>query len=398
MKNFILVSLLLVAGVARAEIDNVFNSPGFRGASTYEVENKILEMTRAAMPGSSIRAALYGVNRVVVMKELVEASKRGVDVRVVLDGGNIGNINEPGHAINILVNEIQCKEANDCVHFCEGPLEKPLKALGIKKDNGYKLGGSCRGLVINHNKLFLFSQLNDGSHSVVAQTSANMNQGQLMMYQDLMILKNEPELFAEFSKYWSRLLLDKTVLFKKSFPTVHSKKLPVSVYFFPRFTGSDPVLELLKKVNCRLPGSEIRAAQSAFTRAKVAKEMAKLAKEGCSVKIISRIDPAQFSPSGGVRKALGANMVILPFEGKSPEEKNVNSIHTKIVMINASIDNSPEKIPVVMTGSHNLDLFSLRTNDEVLIEVRDQATYDRYSQFLDGILNDALAAGVQLFQ
>jgi phosphatidylserine/phosphatidylglycerophosphate/cardiolipin synthase-like enzyme len=52
---------------------------------------------------------------------------------------------------------------------------------------------------------------------------------------------------------------------------------------------------------------------------------------------------------------------------------------------------------VVLTGSHNLDLFSLRGNDETLIEVRDQQIYDQYNQFLDQILFDARSAGLRLF-
>ena len=397
MKKLIVLLALMAAGLNSfgAGIENVFNAPGYRGESGFEVENKVLEMTRMAVPGSTIRAALYGVNRVIVMKELIAASKRGVDVRLVLDGGNMENVNTPGHAINILVNELQCNTGTGCVHFCEGPLEGPLKLVGIKKEN-YTLGGSCRGLAINHNKLFLFSQLSDGSSSVIAQTSANMNQGQLKMYQDMMILKGDQELFTEFSKYWARLVLDKTVLFKKSYPTVHAKNLPVSVYFFPRFTGSDPVLELLKRVNCKLPGSGIRASQAAFTRSKVAKEMKRLKDEGCSLQVIARVDPKQFSPSASVKKSLGDSLLVLPYEGKLPEEQSENSIHTKIVMINASIDNSATKIPVVLTGSHNLDLFSLRTNDEVLIEVRDQETYNRYNQFLDQILFDARSAGIKI--
>ena len=392
MEKLLLASLFFVSLMARAEIENVFSTPGFKGQYSFTIENKLIEMTRMAVPGSTIRAALYSFDRVALANELVAASKRGVDVRLVMDGGNKVNIDTQGHAINILAHELQCAPGTPCVHFCEGPLASPLAFLKIKK--GYPLGGSCRGLVINHNKLFLFSQLSDG-HFVVAQTSANMNQSQLAMYQDMLLIKDDPALFSQISNYWVKLLTDRTVL-KDSYPTIESTLNPVRVHFFPRLTGKDPVLDILRRVNCKIPGSTIRVAHAAFTRGKVAEEMKRLRDEGCGLQVILREDPAQSSPGGKVRKLLGQSLLVLPFNGDTPAKQSINSIHTKIVLINASIDNSSEKVQLTLTGSHNLDLFSLRTNDEMLFEVRDAQMFERYDKFLDQILFDARAAGIDI--
>ena len=404
MFKAVLFSLVFLASAVSfaLQIETVFNTPGFTGLSTPTVENKLIDMIKMSVPGAKIRVALYGVDREPIMKELVYASQRGVDVQVVLDGGNLARAKIQGHAVNMLVdgfdgnNGLVCQNENeDCIKFCNGPLAAPLKLLKLKKN--YDLGKGCRGLVNNHNKLFLFSELSDGTKNVVAQTSANMALHQLEMYNDLIIVKNDAIFFDHFATYWGKLKEDKTVFLKKAFPSISSDEKRLKAYFFPRLVGKDPVKDLLRKVNCKLPNSTIRAAQSAFTRGGVAEQMKRLKDEGCKVEVIARIDPVQSSPGTKVREALTDSLVVLPFRGAAPEEQLKNSIHTKIVLINASIDNSTEKIPVVLTGSHNLDLFSLRTNDETLIEVRDQQVFDQYNQFLDQILSDARSAGVRLF-
>lgn len=391
-----MLSIFSVCTALALDAEPVFNTPGFYRESTSTIEDKLISMTRLAVAGSKIRVTLYRVDRVPIMQALAEASRRGVDVQVVLDGGNKAFRNVPGHAIQILTSGLQCAEGEKCVKFCASPIQAPLSLLKVKE--GYKVGGSCRGLVINHNKLFLFSELSDGRKNIIAQTSANMMMHQLEMYNDLLLIKNDPQLFAGFMHYWEKLKNDNTVL-KKSFPTLTSADAKVKAYFFPRLiSGSDPVEELLKKVNCRLPNSRIRGAQSAFTRASVAKQMRRLIDEGCAVDIISRVDPVQRSPGRKVQEYLGNNIYVLPYRGERPEEQHTNSIHTKIVLIDASIDNSPEKIPVVLTGSHNIDFWSLRGNDEVLLEVRDRALYEQYSDFIDRIVGDAHTGNVEFIR
>ncbi len=209
-----------------------------------------------------------------------------------------------------------------------------------------------------------------------------------------MIIKNDEIFFNHLFNYWQKLKKDKTQLFKKSFPTISEDENYLTAYFFPRVTAQDPIKALLRRVNCKLSDSVIRVAHSSFSRHKVAYELKRLKEEGCKVEVIARIDPSQRSPSKKVKKALTDSLVLLPYEGKNPDEQAENSIHTKIVTINASIDDSPEKIQVVLTGSYNLDVISLRTNDETLLQVRDPEIYERYNRFLDQILFDARASNL----
>ncbi|AGH94735.1 phospholipase D-like domain-containing protein [Pseudobdellovibrio exovorus] len=382
------------------DVEPLFNTPGFHGDATTTIEDRLIEMIRDAREGSKIRVALYHISRANLAQELVIASHRGVDVQIVLDGGTAHEIEENGSPLNILAygfsgysEGLKCAEDEVCLKLCKGPLAAPLSILKLKKN--HDLGNACRGLIANHNKFFLFSDLNDGNSHVVAQTSANMADGQLKMYNDLLLIKNNPDFFEDFLNYWQKLKGDQTALFKKSHPTISDESGKLKSYFFPRLVSKDPVLSLLKKVNCKLPNSSIKASQSAFTRGGVAREMARLQAEGCDLQVITRVDPVQKSPGKKVIRSLRSeDLVILPYRGQEEKDRSENSIHTKIVLINASIDNSSEKVPVVLTGSHNLDLFSLRTNDEVLIEVRDQSVYEAYDAFLERILQDARDAGI----
>jgi phosphatidylserine/phosphatidylglycerophosphate/cardiolipin synthase-like enzyme len=129
----------------------------------------------------------------------------------------------------------------------------------------------------------------------------------------------------------------------------------------------------------------------------VAREIKRLADEGCRVQVIVRVDPPQHSPSKKVRQYLASHLLVLPYRGKLPAEQSVNSIHTKIILIDASIDNSAAKVPVVLTGSHNLDPFSLRANDETLLEIRDRDVFNSYMGFLDRLVSDFRASGLPSF-
>lgn len=395
-KIFIYIWIFLFAFITKAQIkmEAVFNTPGFSGNKTNDIEDKLVEMTRKAVAGSQIRIAMYTLERVPLVNELVLASQRGVDVQLVLDGGNAAFAKTDGHAINILVNGLNCNLENQqgCIKFCDGPLSGILAPFKLKKD--YPLGRSCRGVGTNHNKFFLFTELSDGSRDIIAQTSASLSDGQLRLYNDLLIIKNDVVLFNGLVDYWHKLKGDRTVL-KKSFPTLISDESSAKAYFFPRKFSNDPVLVLLSKVRCHLPGSSIRVLQSSFSLVYLANQMKKLASQGCALQVVARIDPRQRSLPDEVKSALGEHLTILPFRGKKSHEKSFNSIHSKVILINASIDDSPEKTAVVLTGSLNLDYVSVNHNDETLFEIRNLELFKKYDNYMDQILSDAEAAGVK---
>jgi hypothetical protein len=391
------LTTLIVIGLASPvfatqtlDADIVFNTPGFKGAIDLTIENKLVDLINMATPGSTIRMAQYSFDRPATALALNAASHRGVDVRLVLDGSNSFHKNLPGNATAIVLHgtadstALSCRDGS-CVKFCKGP-------VGVKLGHRY-FGGSCNGLVINHNKFFLFSRLSSGDENVVAQSSENLSENQMHMYNDLIIIKNDRGFFEGMTSYWDSLFEDHTRF--KHFPSAMGDG-PVRARFFPRLLGRDPVKDLLERVTCQIPGSIVRVAAADFTRAGVADRLRALSNAGCDVKAITRFDPQLFSPSAAVGDRLGPLLMVLPYRGKSLATQSINSIHTKLMLVHASIDGSKLKIPYVLTGSHNLDFFSLRTNDETLLEIQDQKVFDTYLQFWNRIDSDARTSGITL--
>jgi phosphatidylserine/phosphatidylglycerophosphate/cardiolipin synthase-like enzyme len=194
-------------------------------------------------------------------------------------------------------------------------------------------------------------------------------------------------------QYWEILLRDR-FRFKHAPDAVGDGT--VVAKFFPRLLGRDPVKKMLERVSCQLPDSRVRVSAAQFTRAGVASRLRDLAKQGCDVKVITRFDGRLHSPTKSAQRKLGRNMVILPFDGKTPDLKSTNSIHTKMMMIDASVDGSSEKRAFVLTGSHNLDFFSLHTNDETMLIIEDRRVYEAYFDFWNRLLNEAQTSGIKL--
>lgn len=394
MKALALVLIAMTAHAANVvdshdvkplEFETVFNEPGFNDQPDYTVENKVVALVNEAVPGSVIRLSQYHFNRPAIANALVAASKRGVDVRVVLDGSNEPRVVNEGSGQKILSEQLVCKEGEDCLKFCHGPISFKL--------GSHSFGGSCNGLIIDHNKFVILSELSTGDRNVVVQSSENYTDDQQHLYNDLIVIKNDKSLFDGFTAYWENLFRDHTRLghFEDAIGDG-----PVRAKYFPRLFGPDPIMQMLKRVSCEPAGSMIRVVAADFTRTDVAARLGELARQGCDVKVLSRFDPKAFSPAATVGHKLGRNLIVLPYEGKSLATRSENSIHAKMMIIDAAVDGSSEKIPLVLTGSHNLDFFSLHTNDETLLEIQDQRVFDRYLKFWNDILDQARAANVTL--
>lgn len=392
MKAFFLALIFALSAHAQLKTEIVFNEPGFHDQEAHTVEDKLVDLIEDAAPDSSVHMSMYQVSRTAVVEALIRASQRGVDVRLVLDGSNYFDHRQPGSGTDILLNgstkygRLECKE-QPCVHFCSGPVH-----LKLKKQT---FGGSCNGLVINHNKFFLFSKLRDGSENVVAQTSENLEDEMQHEYQDLIIIRDDKGLYDGYLSYWGSQNRDHTRLtpWKDAIGTG-----PVVAKFFPRIINKDPVLQMLRRVSCGIPGPTIRIAEANFNRVKIADRLRKLAQQGCDVKVITKIEPKMFSPTLSVVKRLGSNIMIMPYQGKTPEYQLKNSIHLKIIAIDAAVDHSPVRRQFVLTGSHNLDFFSLHTNDETVLILEDTPAYLKYFEFWNRLNFSARNSGLHLLE
>lgn len=368
--------MFLSINTRAATIESTFNIPGWSGAKTTTIENRVIELINQAVPGSSIHFSMYDFDRTPIALALLRANARGVKVNAVFDGALKGELKKQNSAMNILFNgssslglsKLNCTN-NQCLKFCKTMI----------------FGNSCRGLQNNHNKFILLSGLNDGRKNVVAMSSANWTDGQLNLHNDMITVFDDVKLYNELLKYWEALRDQ-----NGSFPLMIEGD-SLAVFTFPN-KGYDPVLELLNKTSCQLPNSKIRILQSRFTdhRSAVAARLVELAKQGCDVKVLVRDEPDMSSPGKRISSILGSLMNVLKFHTKGAPDR-LGSVHSKIVLIDASIGNSTVRIPLVLAGSHNLNGTSLTQNDELLARIVNQSIFNQYMNFWNQTYSSALA-------
>jgi phosphatidylserine/phosphatidylglycerophosphate/cardiolipin synthase-like enzyme len=365
MRN-ILIALVVICFTQQsfAQFKTVFNEPGFSGVKTSTIENHIIQLIRSAKPGSNIRIGLYDFDRLPLAQALVAASKRGVNVYAIFDGQLQKPSKKDGTPVNLIREELSCSSSS-CVKYC----------LGVAT-------GGCRGWMNNHNKFVLFSELSDGRKNISVLTSANWTDGQRRNANDLLQIENDKALYDGLVKYWNDLWSRKTnspLLVQGTTAKVHT---------FPNHQY-DPVVDVLKRVSCQLPGSLIRLSESRFNngRRKIAERLVQLSKEGCDVKVLGRDEPDHDSPGDDIKAMLGKNLIIIP-------EDSPNSHHSKMVLIHASMNGSRSKRSVVLAGSHNLNNNSLKNNDELLAEVDDAKVLQNYLAYWNRVVKAAVDAGI----
>ena len=107
-------------------------------------------------------------------------------------------------------------------------------------------------------------------------------------------------------------------------------------------------------------------------RVAVAKKLVALRKAGCDVAVIVNNDPAQHSLSAKVAATLIKGKV-LTWDGRRVKDGVATHYnHAKTLVINGSYDGLPTKR--VYSGSSNLTVGSVTSNDEVTLRTIDAAT------------------------
>ena len=321
------------------------------------IEDELVRLTEAAVPGSRLRVAIYRFQRLRVVDALVAASRRGVDVRVVIDEKN--QVEDPPDSgqwrWNDAVTALREQLGEDRLVICGGG-DVPRNA------------GACMGVTINHNKFLLASELCDGSRDVVAQSSANFTSSQLILHNNMVVIRGDKPLFDAYEAYWDDLATDQQDL---SYYREADGDSGTRVYLFPRAPlrvdpETDPIYTMLQDVDCAA-GATIRVAESIWTQPRVyiVGLLRRLADEGCEVEIIYN----NASTRDPVKTALH-----LAFTGE--QLRRGKHIHHKYILVEGSYQGSQRKL--VWTGSHNLTHGALRENDETLLRIDDEAIYQAF--------------------
>lgn len=214
-----------------------FNDP-HRAKDHFRIERRVVDTIKHTPKGSTIRIAIYSLDRMPVARALAAAHRRGVQVQILL------NDHWETRAMKVIRAEIgKNRSRNSFIYKCKQ---------------------SCRGAASEfnnlHSKLYLFSQAGR-SQDVVAVGSANMTRNAAIhQWNDLYFTDGDHELFRQFVTLFNDMRKDYATRQEPlSFcgtPLVGVCDDSVdkhTAWAFPRVSGpkNDLVLDMLDRIKCR---------------------------------------------------------------------------------------------------------------------------------------------------
>ncbi|MFF4865709.1 phosphatidylserine/phosphatidylglycerophosphate/cardiolipin synthase family protein [Streptomyces sp. NPDC001231] len=335
--------------------DAVFNDP-VAGTPTAVVE-RICSLIKQAPAGESIEIAEFVVSGDAgsdYVAALLDAHRRGVEVRMVIDGYQINN---PAAAklIDTLGTD---KSASSWVHVCSHPSPEGNTT-------------SCQGTKGMHNKFSLFSSVG-GRRDVVVQASNNITDVNSTSYwNNLVVLPDNRKLFAGYGRYFDDLAAEVQNPDYDTTVTGGMQGGKVTAQFYP-VADRDPIAERLAEVGCRKDGrTRVEIGQSEWdaTRLAIVDELAELVTAGCEVRVVHGIaDPevtAALETAGVPRRVLDGST-------------KAGRIHSKYMVVTDPTGPGAHR-GWVMTGSHNFNATSLQRNDEAMVELSQPGVVEAYA-------------------
>ena len=344
----------------------VFNNPKGSRAKQRAIITEIERAVDASLPGSTIRFAMYLFDLQSTANSLIAAHKRGVHVQVILDDGETS------------------QPYKDLRHALHNDTTKDSYIFRCKR--------GCMASVrsVQHAKFYLFSQVGDAQR-VSMVSSANPYTGNTTKsWNDIHTILGDQKIWDSLNLYFTDMLKDKTNY--NYYRTTESGKY--TLYFFPRTpapgTSGVPQLSALKQVKCTgvangygLNGrTTIRVAMWGWTkwRTDIAKQLWKLHNEGCNVYVIlnkKRVGEKVFQALLKRSSKHGVMRVYDAWYDKNHNGAAELYMHQKLVTINGNF-NGDSSSKILFTGSQNFTDEGNRVNNELLMQIRDDATLDKY--------------------
>lgn len=379
----VLSALLLATGVqamtapeaaaALPEISTVYNNPTGTVEEQQAIRLQIQSLINSAAPASDITVALYHMWDETTAQALATAhTDRGVNVRVLLDSTSVST-NPSNGSYGILQEAL-------------GTDRTQTSFVGLCPQGRACLGDPANGASINHNKFFLFSQV-DGASNLVVQTSSNLTPSQYSrMHNDAVLLQNIG-IYNAYASYFGKLAAQDWDSWSYTTATFS----PYKVYFYPYVPGtgnsSDTIWNILDDVTCTwtegttTKRTKVRVAVLKITRQGVADKLVELKKAGCDVEIVyAESDSAASSGSSGTWETLhtsgGPSVRCYNYDEDNDATTTNSTVHSKYLLIDGRYAGTVNKL--VWTGSHNYSGPALRENDESLLKIDSTTVHDQY--------------------
>ncbi|MFD8987277.1 phospholipase D-like domain-containing protein [Streptomyces goshikiensis] len=395
----ILGAALLEAPGAVAADDTValtatFNDPAGTAAQQDAIRNQLISLVNRTPAGAEISGSMYLFTDGGVSNALISAKKRGVKVRLIVDGDAVAATGPDGKATGSEYATLAAATglgtdlaADSWVLAC------PATRGCVGNRN---LGGGDDG-AINHNKFMLFSKVG-ATEKVVFQTSANLTTSQRRnLFNNAVTIPDAGSgLYASYLAYWQDLRGygasgNGLATYYKT-----TDAGPYKTYFFPRQEkagttyatdpGTDTVVSLLNNVDCAGGATKVRIGMYAFTRTQVADKLVGLKAAGCRVELLHNGEDGNLGD--GVRDAIAGRLDhTARCAGTATDAAGAAraiGIHSKYLLIEGTYLGGAHR-KLVFTGSHNYTYPNLRSHDETVLKIDDAAVYDAFAANFDSI-------------
>jgi hypothetical protein len=355
----------------------LFNNPYVK-SQQYAILDDNVAAIKNTPRGAIIHVAMWAFDYKWATNALIDAHKRGVDVRIIFDG-------------------IVLKFPNSTREYNR---LKAVLGTNINARSYVKLcmGGCMSSNSMMHAKYMTISKLGlqrTIATKVVMSGSGNISYGAATLsFNEQYTLQGNDAIYNGYVKYFNDMKVDRD---RTNYAmTVTTPKY--KAYFAPEAWNEkvpDTVEQIFKNVRCTgaAPGYGSKGRTlvkvSIFSwsaeRVNLARQLWTLNNWGCDVQVIygsrSRMDPAVVSAllkpgskGGGVKLYVSNTQ-----NPGDPTGKERIFLHHKVFMINGNyLGNTRSKI--VFTGSGNFDWTSLRTANEQTLKIIDDTHYGLYAR------------------
>ncbi|MGW6534180.1 phospholipase D-like domain-containing protein [Streptomyces venezuelae] len=361
----------------------IFNDPKGDVDAQHAIRSRLIELTNSAVPGSTIKVAVYHVWEAPVVDALVAAKNRGVHVQMLLD-----ETSKSDRPTNTSYNTLKTALGTD---------KTKSSFVSLCPKGKSCLGDPVYGKSIMHNKFWLFSEV-EGAKDVVVQTTSNSTpSAHTKFFNDALLLPNNPAMYDAYADYFTDMLGKRWADW--DYRTVSSGRY--KAYFFPRngtVNETDTMYSVLNNVKCTYKDTagvtqhtKVRAAIFKITRKQIADKLVSLKKAGCSVSILYAETDSAKSQGGtpGTWEQLhksGGPSVRCYNDDRDPLHPGTRLttpyiIHSKYLLVDGVYDGKRNKVS--FTGSQNYTAPALRENDEAIVKIDDDSVHDTYRSHFD---------------
>lgn len=357
----------------------IINDPLGSYKNKKKINDHIVDSIYSAPKGSIIRIASWNIRKRAVVKALVRAHQKGVTVRVLMASGN-HNKRDYNRDFVYLRNNL-AKGNNRGT--------QPVSFARLCRSSCVGPGG------IMHIKMMLFSQA--GSHrNIIMHGSGNLTEAAIFnQWNDLQTHVGNWPAYKFMTDRFDQMATNRTIAAR----AIHHGWRGTHLWVMPWQGGvakGDPIMQALRPVRCWKGATTnshngrtiIRIAQTVLSGdrgLKLAKRVAQLSRQGCTVRMISAIQGKQ------VRKVLAAGGVRSKILTRDRNGDGIydDYMHLKAMTIGGWYGGN-RGAGFVWNGSHNWTSKSL-WSDETFQRSDAVGAYRLYSRWVDRYMNSRWA-------